>query len=109
MSGPVMPSTLTPRCPSGAAATSALRHAYATMLLARGVPTKVVRQRLGHADAAITMTIYQHVTAEDDTAVAEFGASLLAPTQDLTDDPTRRRLELTSWGCCVGSFRPRTV
>lgn len=56
----------------------ALRHAYATMLLARGVPTKVLSERLGHADAAITM--------------AEFGASLQAPTNDLDDDHARTTL-----------------
>ncbi|MQB01959.1 MAG: tyrosine-type recombinase/integrase [Actinobacteria bacterium] len=67
-----------------------LRHAYATMLLARGVPTKVVSERLGHADPTITMTIYQHVTAEDDAAVAEFGAALLGSSEDGSRQPRWR-------------------
>jgi integrase len=35
------------------------------------VPVKVVAQRLGHADMAVTMRVYQHVTAQDDRAAAE--------------------------------------
>ena len=47
------------------------RHTAATMLLRAGVPVKVVAQRLGHADVAVTMRVYQHVTAEDDQAAAD--------------------------------------
>ena len=42
------------------------RHTAARMLLRAGVPVKVVAQRLGHADVAVTMRVYQHVTAQDD-------------------------------------------
>jgi integrase len=38
-----------------------LRHTHATLLLANGVPVKVVSERLGHATVTITMEIYQHV------------------------------------------------
>jgi integrase len=38
-----------------------LRHTAATLLLARGVPVKVVSEMLGHADIAITLRIYAHV------------------------------------------------
>ena len=38
-----------------------LRHTHATPLLADGVPVKVVSERLGHANATITLTVYQHV------------------------------------------------
>ncbi len=47
------------------------RHSAATMALRAGVPLKVVTQRLGHADVAVTMRVYQHVTAQDDRAAAE--------------------------------------
>ena len=47
------------------------RHTAATMLLRAGVPVKVVAQRLGHADVAVTMRVYQHVTAQDDQAAAD--------------------------------------
>jgi integrase len=38
-----------------------LRHTHATLLLAAGVPVKVVSERLGHSTVTITMEIYQHV------------------------------------------------
>ncbi len=37
------------------------RHTHVTLLLADGVPVKVVSERLGHASATITLTVYQHV------------------------------------------------
>jgi integrase len=47
------------------------RHTAATIMLRSGVPVKVVTQRLGHADVAVTMRIYQHVTAQDDRQAAD--------------------------------------
>jgi integrase len=38
-----------------------LRHTHATLLLLAGVPVHVVSERLGHASAVVTMTIYAHV------------------------------------------------
>lgn len=38
-----------------------LRHTHATILLAAGVPVKVVSERLGHASVSITLNIYAHV------------------------------------------------
>jgi len=38
-----------------------LRHAMATTWLSRGVPVKVVSERLGHASIAITLQLYAHV------------------------------------------------
>jgi integrase len=42
-----------------------LRHSFATLLLKRRVPTKVVQELLGHSDPNITTQIYQHVVADD--------------------------------------------
>lgn len=39
----------------------ALRHTFATRLLERNVPTKVVSSILGHRDVQITQNLYQHV------------------------------------------------
>jgi integrase len=47
------------------------RHTAATIMLRSGVPVKVVTQRLGHADVAVTMRVYQHVTAQDDVEAAD--------------------------------------
>ncbi len=41
------------------------RHSFATLLLKRRVPTKVVQEMLGHSDARVTTQIYQHVAADD--------------------------------------------
>jgi integrase len=37
-----------------------LRHTYASILLARGVPVKEVSESLGHSDVAFTLRIYVH-------------------------------------------------
>jgi len=42
-----------------------LRHTHATLLLAAGVPVKVVSERLGHSTVAFTMEVYQHVLPGD--------------------------------------------
>lgn len=39
-----------------------LRHTYATLSLAEGVPVKTVSERLGHASVAMTLDRYAHVT-----------------------------------------------
>jgi integrase len=38
-----------------------LRHTHATLLLLAREPVHVVSQRLGHANAVVTMTVYAHV------------------------------------------------
>jgi integrase len=52
-----------------------LRHTDATLLLAAGIPVKVVSERLGHASATITLGIYAHVMpGMQAQAAAKFGA-----------------------------------
>jgi integrase len=41
-----------------------LRHTAASLLLAAGVPLKVVSESLGHSSIAITADVYQHVTPD---------------------------------------------
>jgi integrase len=38
-----------------------LRHTHGTLLIKAGVPVKVVSERLGHANIALTIDTYQHV------------------------------------------------
>ncbi len=54
-----------------------LRHTHATLLLADGVPVKVVSERLGHANATITLTVYQHMHPGMGRQAAERFAALL--------------------------------
>jgi integrase len=51
-----------------------VRHSYATAALAAGIPAKIVSERLGHANIAITMDTYSHVLPGLD----EFAASTVA-------------------------------
>jgi integrase len=39
----------------------ALRHAYASLLIAGGESVKVVSERLGHTNAAMTLNTYSHL------------------------------------------------
>jgi integrase len=55
-----------------------VRHTHASLLLAAGVPVKVVSERLGHASAMITLGVYAHtLPSMQAEAAAKFG-SLLA-------------------------------
>ena len=54
-----------------------LRHTHATLLLADGVPVKVVSERLRHANAVITVTVYQHVHPGMGRQAADRFAALL--------------------------------
>lgn len=57
-----------------------LRHTHASLMLAAGVPVKVVSERLGHADPAFTMRVYQHVGAGmQEEAARRFASTLLRP------------------------------
>lgn len=48
-----------------------LRHSYATLALRQGVPVKVLSERLGHANVAVTLSLYAHVQPGDDARAAE--------------------------------------
>jgi integrase len=56
-----------------------LRHTHASLLVAAGVPIKVVSERLGHAHPAFTMHTYQHLLPGMSAAAAEQFAALIAP------------------------------
>ena len=66
-----------------------LRHTHATLLLKAGVPVKVVSERLGHANVAFTMSVYQHVLPGMQAEAALTFAQLLTrsePERDLRND-----------------------
>lgn len=54
-----------------------LRHTNATLLIENNVPVKVVSERLGHSDTAITMDIYTHYTEKMQDQCTEVIQSLL--------------------------------
>jgi site-specific recombinase XerD len=48
-----------------------LRHSCATVLLAQGVPARVVMEILGHSQISVTMNTYSHVLPEMQRGAAE--------------------------------------
>jgi integrase len=67
-----------------------VRHSYATAALAAGVPAKVVSERLGHANIAITMDVYSHVIPGMDAQAANAMASLILDGSDPSERPGLR-------------------
>lgn len=55
-----------------------LRHTHATLLIAAGVPAKVVAERLGHSRASFTIDSYQHVLPGMQAEAAQIFADLIA-------------------------------
>lgn len=54
-----------------------LRHSQASLLIAQGVDVKTVQERLGHADAGLTLNWYVHRDADNDAAAADMFGRLL--------------------------------
>ncbi|MCL5981376.1 MAG: site-specific integrase [Firmicutes bacterium] len=55
-----------------------LRHTHATLLLQRGIPAKLVQERLGHSSITMTLDLYSHVTPEMQKLAAESLNGLMA-------------------------------
>ncbi len=58
----------------------AFRHGNATMLDGLRAPMRVRQDRLGHADAALTLGTYTHMVSNDDRKVADELGGILCPT-----------------------------
>ena len=82
-------------------------YSYATAALAAGIPAKIVSERLGHANIAITMDTYSHVPPGLDEQAAGTVAQLILEKarrqRDLMDKSltrgrraARRRREVTA-------------
>ncbi len=54
-----------------------LRHTHASLLVAAGVPIKVVAERLGHAHPGFTMHTYQHLLPGMGATAANQSAQLI--------------------------------
>jgi integrase len=54
-----------------------LRHTHATLALRAGVHPKVVQERLGHSDIAITLNTYSHAIPAMQEEAAEKVAALI--------------------------------
>ena len=65
-----------------------LRHACASHALARGVDVATISARLGHANPAITLSVYSHAVGASDHTAAQVLGTLLRP---LTKSPRPAR------------------
>ena len=58
-----------------------LRHTAATLLLAQGVPARVVMEILGHSQISVTMNTYTHVDTSLTQVAADRMQEALWPSQ----------------------------
>ena len=56
-----------------------VRHTHGTLLIAVGVPVKVVSERLGHGRPAFTIDTYQHVLPGMQASAARDFEQLIVP------------------------------
>jgi integrase len=66
-----------------------LRHTHATLLLQRGIPAKLVQERLGHSSITMTLDLYSHVTPEMAKLAAESMNGLLAKAAAQKKNPAK--------------------
>ena len=64
-----------------------LRHTHGTLLIAAGVPAKVVSERLGHATSTFTIETYQHVLPGMQADAARVFEHLIVPGLLPADKP----------------------
>ena len=64
-----------------------LRHTHASLLVAAGIPVKVVSERLGHAHPSFTIHTYQHLLPGMSAEAAHRFADLIKPVDDDRPQP----------------------
>ncbi len=66
-----------------------LRHTAASLLVAQGVPARVVMEILGHSQIALTMNTYSHIAPEVSREAADRIADMLwqGDDEDQADEP----------------------
>ena len=82
-----------------------LRHTAASLLVAQGVPPRVVMAILGHNQIALTMNAYSHVAPEVSREAADrIAETLWHDGEDQADEPdaarTRTRRTANDGRCC---------
>jgi integrase len=73
-----------------------LRHTHGTLLIAAGVPVKVVSERLGHATPAFTIDTYQHVLPGMQANAARTFEQLVIGDDLLPADATREKTRMNT-------------
>jgi integrase len=73
-----------------------LRHTHGTLLIAAGVPVKVVSERLGHAAPSYTIDTYQHVLPGMQADAARIFEQLVAPSTETSEKTREKRRKKTA-------------
>jgi integrase len=77
-----------------------VRHTHGTLLIAAGVPVKVVSERLGHATPAFTIDTYQHVLPGMQAVAARVFEQLivgeLLPARRMSEKTREKRRKKTA-------------
>lgn len=71
-----------------------IRHTFTTLAVQRGVPLKLIADRLGHANTNLIADIYAHVTEEGDWQVSEALRSVLNPPNSASEPLSCRHDDL---------------
>ena len=79
-----------------------LRHTHATILLTAREPVHVVSQRLGHASAVVTMSVYAHVLPGSQREAANLFARLVGRREH---DREAAGIRTASRGRRAGNYR----
>ena len=74
-----------------------LRHTAATLMLQQGVHPKVVQERLGHADIALTLNTYSHVLPSMQEEAAEKLDNILVPIE-VSEEFQKVKEEISRYG-----------
>ncbi len=85
-----------------------LRHTHATLMLKAGVHPKVVSERLGHANIAITLDTYSHVLPGIQEVAAEKFDSIFEGEKNEKSDPSVSKMLAKSEGLRSRPYRSRT-
>ncbi|MCM3806235.1 tyrosine-type recombinase/integrase [Streptomyces sp. DR7-3] len=80
----------------------ALRHAYASLLIAGGESVKVVSERLGHTNAAMTLNTYSHLFPDSEERTRQ---AVDAAFQDHADPLRTRKRPANRSGAGQRAFR----
>ncbi len=85
-----------------------LRHTHATLMLKAGIHPKVVSERLGHANIAITLDIYSHVLPGMQEAAVEKFDRLFEVDNKENSDPNVSKMLAKDGGVECRPYRSRT-
>jgi integrase len=86
-----------------------LRHTHASQMLSEGAPITAVSERLGHANANITLGIYAHALPKDDGAVAQLWNNAMSSMLEASRKQARARRCIRLANVSAGKEKIRVI